>query len=459
MMKHIMKGVASIAIMASIGVGSAAAQTCEETQFSSTNAENYLKAETELLVNDNPQAALVALQALRSQVLNCYEEGAALRLGAAIKIQTDDLDGAVADLLTAIDRGYIPETELKNTYYNISQIYLSGDDKVKALEYFNLWMEKGGVPDRNQSWTLAVLYQQMDRFPEALVWAERVLEADGPGADRPVYDFLIFLYDKTGDYAKKAELLELLLARDPSDRRLWDAIAGDYFRGGQDRKAFEVQKAMYLGGLLQTEDELMRIVNFYNSFDVPYASAKILEKEMNAGRISRNYQRLELLANLYQVAREFDRAIPVIEQAAEMAPDGKMYERLGRSFSELQQWAEAEDALIKAIDKGGLADAGLAWVLVGQSRYERDDRSGARAAFRNANNRGGRGWLDFMTAEDNTAIALARFEIFNEVSDYKKEKERCKDLEVIGNAPETCQTVDARLAEAEERLAEFDRNT
>lgn len=459
MMKQIMKGVASIAVMASIGVGSAAAQACEETQFTSTNAENYLKAETELLVNDNPQAALAALQALRSQVLNCYEEGAALRLGAAIKIQTDDLEGAVADLLTAIDRGYIPETELKTTYYNISQIYLSGDNKIKALEYFNLWMEQGGVPDRNQSWTLAVLYQQMDRFPDALVWAERVLEADGPGAERSVYDFLIFLYDKTGDYAKKAELLELLLARDPSDRRLWDAIAGDYFRGGQDRKAFEVQKAMYLGGLLQTEDELMRIVNFYNSFDVPYASAKILEKEMNAGRISRSYQRLELLANLYQVAREFDRAIPVIEQAAQLAPDGKMYERLGRSYSELQQWAEAEEALVNAIDKGGLADAGLAWVLVGQSRYERDDRSGARAAFRNANNRGGRGWLDFMTAEDNTAIALARFEIFNEVSDYKKEKERCKDLEVIGNAPETCQTVDERLAEAEERLAEFDRNT
>ncbi|MEM7638662.1 MAG: hypothetical protein AAF269_06320 [Pseudomonadota bacterium] len=459
MMKHIMKGVASIAIMASIGVGSAAAQACEETQFSSTNAENYLKAETELIVNDNPQAALVALQALKAQELNCYEEGAALRLGAAIKIQTDDLEGAVADLLTAIDRGYIPETELKTTYYNISQIYLSGDDKTKALQYFNLWMEKGGVPDRNQSWTLAVLYQQLDRFPESLTWAERVLEADGPGADRSVYDFLIFLYDKTGNKAKKAELLELLLERDPSDIRLWQAIAGEYFQAGEDRKAFEVQKAMYLAGLLQTEDELMRIVNFYNTFDVPYASAKILEKEMNAGRISRSYQRLELLANLYQVAREFDRAIPVIEQAAQMAPDGKMYERLGRSYSELQNWAEAEEALIKAIDKGGLANTGLAWVLVGQSRYEREDRSGARQAFRNANNRGGRGWLDFMTAEDNTAIALARFEIFNEVSDYKKEKERCKDMAVIGDVSANCDTVDARLAEAEERLAEFDRNT
>jgi tetratricopeptide (TPR) repeat protein len=454
MMKRMMRSVATIAIAASIGVGTAAAQ-CEETQFSSTNAENYLTAETELLVNDNPQAALAALNDLRAQQLNCYEEGAALRLGAAIKIQTNDLEGAVQDLLTAINRGYIPEAELKTTYYNISQIYLSADNKDKALEYFDKWMAQGGVPDRNQSWTLAVLYQQADRFDEALPWAEKVFGFDGPNADRSVYDFLIFLYDKTGDFAKKAELLETLLARNPEDRRLWDAISGDYFRAGEDRKAFEVQKAMYLGGILQTEDELMRVVNFYNSFDVPYAAAKILEKEMNAGRISANYQRLELLANLYQVAREFERAIPVIERAAEMAPDGKMYERLGRSYSELQDWARAEEALVNGINKGGLADAGLAWVLVGQSRYEREDRSGAREAFRNANNRGGRGWIDFMAAEDATARALVIFDAQNEVNDYKKEKERCKDLEVIGNAPESCTTVDDRLAEAEDALAEL----
>ncbi|MCR9194119.1 MAG: hypothetical protein NXH88_05260 [Hyphomonas sp.] len=459
MIKNVMKSAATVALMVAMGSGVANAQACEETQFSSTNAENYLTAETELIVNDNPQAALVALNALKAQELNCYEEGAALRLGAAIKIETEDYEGAVRDLLTAIDRGYIPPAEQKTTFYNISQIYLSIDKKEEALDYFNKWMAAGGVPDRNQKWTLAVLYQQMDRFPEALRWAEQVLQADGPGAERQVYDFLIFLYDKTGNRAKKAELLELLLERDPTDTQLWQAIAGEYFQAGEDRKAFEVQKAMYLGGMLTTEDELMRIVNFYNSFDVPYVAAKTLEKEMNAGRISKNYQRLELLANLYQVAREFDRAIPVIEEAAEMASDGKMYERLGRSYSELQQWAEAEDALIKAINKGGLQNTGLAWVLVGQSRYERDDRAGAREAFRNANNRGGRGWLDFMRAEDNTAVALARFEIFNEVSDYAKEKERCKDLEVIGNAPETCETVDERLAEAQERLAEFDRNT
>ena len=60
-----------------------------------------------------------------------------------------------------------------------------------------------------------------------------------------------------------------------------------------------------------------------------------------------------------------------------------------------------------------------------------------------------------MAAEDNTARALVLFEAQNEVNDYKKEKERCKDLEVIGNAPESCLTVDERLAGAEDALREL----
>ena len=80
MLKSIMRSAATIAIAASIGVGTAASQACEDTQFSSANAENYLKAETELMANENPSAALVALNALRAGELNCYEEGAALQL-------------------------------------------------------------------------------------------------------------------------------------------------------------------------------------------------------------------------------------------------------------------------------------------------------------------------------------------------------------------------------------------
>jgi len=446
---------AATAIMA-VSAGSAFGQTCTETQFSSKNAEPYLKAETELLVNKNPQAALAALNTLRSKELNCYEEGAALRLGAGIKLEVGDYAGAVRDLEDALNRGFIPAENRKSTYYNIAQIYLTQENLPKTLEYYQKWMGEGGVPDRTQMWQLAIINQKMDRNPQSLVWAEKVLKIDGPNAKREVYDFLLYLYDATGQLAKKAQILELLLAKNPNERKLWDAISGDYFRANNERKAFEVQKAMYLGGILKTEDELMRIVNFYNRFNAPYQSARVLEKEMNAGRITKNYEKMELLANLYQVAREYKRAIPVIEEAAQMSPKGAMYERLGRSYLELRQWAKAETALENAISKGGLSDRGMTYVLIGQTRYERKDRSGAREAFRLAKNRAGRGWINFMASEDATEVALARFEIASKLQDARAEKLVCIKTSVMGDPTEACKSVDSRIGVLEEELIAFD---
>lgn len=458
-LNQILKGAIFAGAVSVFGASAALAQgaACEETQFSAKTGEVYLKAETELLQNDNPQAALSQINKLRGMELNCYEQGAVLKLGAAIKIQANDYAGAARDLQAAIDQGYVPEADKAKTYYQIFQIYLSQNDLQRALDYSKRWMDAGGKPDRDDMWRLAVMNQKLDNNQESLKWAERVFEMDGTNAKREVYDFLIYLYDATGQRAKKAALLEQLLAKNPNERRLWDAIAGDYFQANEERKAFEVQKAMYLGGILQKEDELMRIVNFYNRFDVPYHAARTLEKEMNAGRISKTYERMELLANLYQVAREFDKAIPVIEEAARMNDSGAMYERLGRSYAELQNWQKTEEAMNKALSAGGVKDRGLVWVLIGQSRYERDDRAGAREAFRNANNRGGRGWLQFMDSEERTEVALVRFEAQSLVQDTKNEKERCDRLAVLGqdNVPEECNTVDERLKEAQAALDEL----
>ncbi|WP_233355663.1 tetratricopeptide repeat protein [Henriciella litoralis] len=453
--RHILKGAVIAGAVSCLGAGAALAQAgCEANEFGAKTGEIYLKAESELLQNKNPSAALTEINKLKSQELNCYEQGAVLKLGAAIKIQTGDYTGAVRDLESALNQGYIPASETKNTYYNIFQIYLNQNDLNKAIEYSRKWMNAGGTPDRDGMWQLAVINQKLENNQEALKWAERVFQKDGSNADRQVYDFLIYLYDATGQRAKKAQLLEQLLAKNPNERKLWDAIAGDYFAGDQERKAFEVQKAMYLGGILTKEDELMRIVNFYNRFNAPYQAARVLEKEMNAGRISKTYEHMELLANLYQVAREFDKAIPVIEEAARMNNSGAMYERLGRSYAELQEWGKAEDALTKALNAGGIKDRGLAWVLIGQSRYERDDRSGAREAFNNANNRAGRGWLDFMRSEEQTEVALVRFEAQSLVQDLENEQKRCKQLAVLGeeNAPEACATVEERLADAQAKF-------
>ncbi len=453
--KATLKGAVLAGMMAAFGAGAAMAQAaCEETQFSSKTGEIYLKAEQSAMTDKDFNAASQFMNQLKSQELNCYEEGAVLKLSAYINIERGDRQGAIRDLQSALDKGYIPAKDAAQTYYNIAQIYLQGENVEKALEFMKKWQQAGGQPDRQQKWQLAVLYQRVDDFQTAIKWAEEVKRDDGSNYKQEVYDLLIYLYNSVDDKAKLASILEEVLVRNPTERKYWDAIAGNYFAANEERRAFEVQKAMYLAGLLTKEDELMRVVNLYNRFNAPYHAAQILEKEMNAGRISKSLKNLELLANLYQVAREHEKAIPVIKQAAAAGGGGAMLERLGRSYADLQMWEETEEALTDALNAGGVKDRGTAYVMIGQSRYERNDRAGAREAFRQANNRGGRGWLQFMDSEEATADALVCFEVQSAYLNIENEAKICKRLEVLGeeNVPESCKTVPERLKAAEEKF-------
>lgn len=457
-----MTSVLGAALLAVATTGTAHAQaTCEETEFSAKPGQKYLDAEAKLFQEENPAAAITILNQLKSMELNCYERGAVLRLSAAARIQNDDYAGAVKEMEEAIRVGAIPAKDLPGTYYNIAQLYLSSDNVPQAKVYMEKWLASGAKPTKDQYFQLAVIYQKLEDYRGALPYAEKVLQLEGANASGQTIDFLIFLYDRTGNRAKKAELLERKLTMNPKDKQVWSAIAGEYFQAGDERKAFEVQKAMYLAGLLTTEDELMRVVNFYNRFNAPYEAAKILEKEINAGRITDSLERLELLANLYQVAREYDKAIPIIQRAASKAKDGRMDERLGRSYFELGDHQKAINALQTALKRGNLKEPGYANVLIGQSYYELGDRAKAREAFVAAQKyadgkRAGSGWIAFMNAEVETKKQYEIFQLSVKIEGVQNEKKSCDRLKVLGDQlPEACSDVTPRLEALKVELEEL----
>ncbi|MEZ5945804.1 MAG: hypothetical protein R3C04_02935 [Hyphomonas sp.] len=134
-----------------------------------------------------------------------------------------------------------------------------------------------------------------------------------------------------------------------------------------------------------------------------------------------------------------------------------MYERLGRSYADLQQWKDAEDALTKALSMGGLKDAGNAWVQIGPVPVT----SAATVTQRQdappkASNRAGRSWLDFMQSEEDTKTALKCFEFQSAMLNVQNEAKICKRLSVLGedNVTENCKTVNARLEAAEKAFNE-----
>ena len=69
---------------------------------------------------------------------------------------------------------------------------------------------------------------------------------------------------------------------------------------------------------------------------------------MNAGNVERDLENLELLAQLWAAAREQDRAIAILAEAAPKRSDGRLFYQLGQSYF-------ADEEFGDAIAKGAIA--------------------------------------------------------------------------------------------------------
>ncbi|MEM6625354.1 MAG: CDC27 family protein [Pseudomonadota bacterium] len=450
------------AVAAAAFVAPMASAQCAEEVFGAKAGQVYLDAETLLIANDDAPGALQKIEQLKSMELNCYERAAVIRLSAAANVKAGNLLAAARDLEEAINTGGLTGDDRTKTYYQIAQIYLQSDDLPKAKSFLDKWLADGAQPTKDQYMQLAVLSNKMGDNAAAGRYLDSLLQIE-PNPDKQTTDFVIYILNETGQKAKLAQFLsDSVIPRFPGEKRYWEVVAGLYFQAEDDRKAFETSKAMYLAGFFTKEDEIMRIVNFYNRFNAPYEAARILEREMNKGRVNKTPEKLETLANLYQVAREYERAIPVIKELANSTNSGKSYERLGRSYFELGEYDEAEQALRDAHERGGLKEPGFAWVLIGQMYHERGNRSAAREAFNNAasfrdGRRASAGWLNFMKSEDDTKVALRVFEKRVVLDEFKNQKKQCDQTKVLGEAagepPAFCDGIEVKIMETENEIA------
>jgi len=208
---------------------------------------------------------------------------------------------------------------------------------------------------------------QAEEFKRALPWAEAWFNTASP-KERKHYDLLNFLYNNLGLKSRQADIVEKMISQWPEDKDLWQVWASILSNGGREEEAFEVTKIMYLKGLLTTEPELLKVVQYYSFYDMPYQAAQILEEEMEKERVSRAPEQLRVLSNLYRQAREYKRAIPILENVARLSGDAASFAALGEALHNEGDCEKSELAFSEAISRG--YDAGKSWMLIASCRYD-----------------------------------------------------------------------------------------
>ncbi len=296
----------------------------------------------------------------------------------------EDYNGALREYKTVVSQGEkIPEGLETTTLYTVAQLSYVQENYDDALKYMEIWISKAQNPSSDPRFFMATVYYQMKDFDKAIEQMElgiQIAEERDTTVKEQHWSLLTFLYFEKEDWPNVIETLKILVEKFPK-REHWIRLAGVYGQEGYEKKQMYSLEAAYTAGFLTQKSDFTNLAGLLMQDEVPYRAAKVLVAGFKAEAIERDPTVLQSLGQAWQLAQEVDNAIEVFEEAAELADDGKIYERLSYLYLEDDQFDRCVDSASGALDKGGLRKEQSVHIVKGMCQYNLDKLMAARDSF------------------------------------------------------------------------------
>ncbi len=409
--------------LAALVIGAAAAPRAQAQTLTPAVANDLLEA-YELLEEDKSAEAITALNRLierRGERMSEFDRASVLQIRGSAYVNEENFQAALDDFEVAIRLGALPEEQQNRLRFNMAQLYFVTEQYEKSIEFFEEWMALDPDISANTYFMLAGANYQINRYPESLEAITQAIElSEEP--ERRYYELKNVLLSELEMVPERIDLLEEMVTIWPDELQFWRQLSSMYLQQNEELKAFGALESAYLAGLIEDGNDILILAQFYSSFNNPYRGARLIEREMEAERVERSVENLELLSQLWSQSREHRQAIPILSEAAELSDTGNLYFRLGQAYLATEDNEAAAEAFENALDKGGLEDnQAEAWILLGNSLFNqagpgaRQQRRRADEAFAEAERfpstrAQARDWRGYIRAIDSTETRQAMLE-------------------------------------------------
>jgi tetratricopeptide (TPR) repeat protein len=277
----------------------------------------------------------------------------------------------------------VPEGLEVQTLYTLAQLSFVAERYQDALNYMEKWITKANNPGADPHIFMGQVYYQMQNYKAATQQIEtgiRIAKERNVEIKEQWLALLNFLYFEQENWPKVFETLEQLVIQFPK-REYWLRLAGIHGQEGNDKESLWTYEAASVAGYLTEQSDLTNYAGLLMQAEVPIRAAKVLDEGLQKGVIEKNDRNLQALGQAYQMAQETKKAIPVLEDAARAASDGKIYERLASLYLDNDQFEQCTTAAKNALDRGGLRKVQTVRVIQGMCFYNMDQLSTARQSF------------------------------------------------------------------------------
>lgn len=337
---------------------------------------------------DLETARNILLDLLKRHGQNSYEQASAHNMLAFIAYSDDDFVGAIRHYeLVLADRPGIPRGLEQATVYTLAQLNFVQERYAAAIDYLNDWFSGEVEPSPPPYVFLAQIYYQMQNYRKALPLMEKavgIAQERGMLVRENWWLLLRAMYFAREDYDKVIEIVEILV-RDFPKRSYWVQLSGLYGQENKEIPQLQAIDAAYIDVLLEKEREVLNLVGLLMQSDVFYRAGTILEQAMADGIVERNVKNMKMLAQAWQIAREIDKAIPVLEVAAKKAKEGDLHLHLAQVYLEKDKFDGCVNAIDQALRKGKLKKKkSLAYEVRGMCHFSQELLTEADESFKEA---------------------------------------------------------------------------
>lgn len=371
-----MKCALKVALLVSLFVaGAANAQSVSRSTF------NALEDVQSMMEAEQFSEAVVLLEALAIKTAgNPYDFALTSQYLAHASVMLGDQARARSALEAALASDGLPD-DLRSSMNLFYGTILVGDEEYElARDVLAQWFAQAEMPTPSQIFSYGYAVYMSGDAEESQNLVARAI-SDSLNAPESWYQlFYRILFDQK-KYEAGEEVLKGMLSRAPTDEGTWRLLASHYLQLEESRDGLAALMVAYSNELLGTDSDLRQIVALWGYIDAPDKGARLLEEWLATEKLERDADTLKQLGNLWLMARERKNAMSVLEQAAEMSPDGRTYEMLGGIHFEEEEWGEAYTAYASALGSGDLEEPLRTSLLAGISAYRAGNLDDAKEAL------------------------------------------------------------------------------
>jgi tetratricopeptide (TPR) repeat protein len=339
----------------------------------------------ELMSAENFTGAAQKVGTLQLERLSPYERGTAERILFNIAYGQDRYEEARGHLQKAIDSGGLNAQQIDEARYQSAQLYIQEEKWREGAAALEGWFKTAANPNSAAYYMLTVAYYQQEDFERALPPAKKAVELMDPAKPNENWlNMLSALHLQRDEFREAIPVLQQLAEVAPGKKIYWIQLSQVYGQLEDYPNALASMQLAYHLGLVTEDAEVRRLADLLVLNGVPYRGGQVLEAAIEQKTVTLDEQLYEKLANCWIAAGELEKSIAPLQRAAELAPTGDPFVRLGQVHAQRRDWPAAIAAIQRGMEKGQLKDRGNAELWLGIAHYSEQRYEAAVPFFQRA---------------------------------------------------------------------------